>query len=800
MRLKCAIASIAAAMMVLVPGVFAGVPDSISYQGRLLDASSQPVTGDYSMTFSLYDAPTGGTVLWTEDHASVHVTDGLFSVEIGETVPLTADILAGSGGGGGGGAGGAIYLEVQLGGQPPMSPRTPLLSAPYSIAASRVSGDIQTASGQLLVRDNLGSSGLDGVSISADATTSRVTLNNIGSSGQDGVEIVADDTGRRLSMNNIGSSGQDGVEVKIEGNSRRLKLNNLGSSGNDGVELLTDGFSSSMRVSNIGSSGLDGVSITDDAASSSVQLARKRPGRVKYGTITLRAEADSVTDSRDCDSDDDGLTDSRMALTLGSGGGAGGLMLMEVDQDDDGVPETEYSQRLTPTTSNVAIKTKGTGADNNRISHTTYPDSAVQAIESDVDGDGVPESDISSIVTPTTSSVAIKTKGTGANDNGRVSVISSTSQSGASVACAIDLDGDGILDRSIDDDCDDAGARLAINSKGTSAKRTVACSTDESNSSVMVAGDLDGDGTDDCDATLQITPTMSSVAINRKGTGADNNRTLSVSSSTDEANAVHRCEIDDDGDMVPDQEIEQLLTPTTSSVAIKTKGTGANDNRTVSIISSTDAFSGSVVCATDFDADGVADRQISSNVDDTTAAIAIDEPGVQVAMGFRKGWDGTVKGRLSIDGNGASQVEFNSEGDGMVARRFGVGIQDPVNPLALASGAHCTPGGVWTNASDVNLKENFRAVDGRQLLQQIDQLNISQWNYKNESDNITHIGPTAQDFKAVFGVGDNDKSISTIDPSGIALAAIKELNKENQDLRNQLAEVKALLEKMLNEK
>jgi hypothetical protein len=100
----------------------------------------------------------------------------------------------------------------------------------------------------------------------------------------------------------------------------------------------------------------------------------------------------------------------------------------------------------------------------------------------------------------------------------------------------------------------------------------------------------------------------------------------------------------------------------------------------------------------------------------------------------------------------------------------------------------------------VNSKENFQPVDGEEILEKLDQLEISQWNYKNESDEITHIGPTAQDFKAAFGVGDNDKSISTIDPSGIALVAVKELRKENQELKTQVAELKKMVEELAKKK
>jgi hypothetical protein len=153
-----------------------------------------------------------------------------------------------------------------------------------------------------------------------------------------------------------------------------------------------------------------------------------------------------------------------------------------------------------------------------------------------------------------------------------------------------------------------------------------------------------------------------------------------------------------------------------------------------------------------------------------------------------------------LSAGGASQVEFNSDGDGYVATRFGIGVADPSHPFEHSSGAHLTVGGVFTNASDVNLKENFRAVDGEEILSKIDQLEISQWNYISESNEVTHIGPTAQDFKAAFGVGDNDRSISTIDPAGIALVAVKELRKENLELKAQIAELKTMVEKLASNK
>lgn len=180
-------------------------------------------------------------------------------------------------------------------------------------------------------------------------------------------------------------------------------------------------------------------------------------------------------------------------------------------------------------------------------------------------------------------------------------------------------------------------------------------------------------------------------------------------------------------------------------------------------------------------------------VDNNGARLYLTQESVTRDTGFYADAEGNL---VVVGNNGSSGIEIRSSGGGRtnVKGRLAIGVPNPTHPLELASGAHCTAGGVFTNASDVNLKENFQPVDEAALLDKVEQLPINQWNYKNEGDDVTHIGPTAQDFKAIFGVGDNDKSISTIDPAGIALAAIKELRKENRDLKGENAELKKRLD------
>jgi len=104
------------------------------------------------------------------------------------------------------------------------------------------------------------------------------------------------------------------------------------------------------------------------------------------------------------------------------------------------------------------------------------------------------------------------------------------------------------------------------------------------------------------------------------------------------------------------------------------------------------------------------------------------------------------------------------------------------------------------------VKTNIESVDAAEVLQKLATIPITSWAYLNERENVRHIGPMAQDFKAAFGFGADSVSISTIDADGIALAAIQELYRktlELDQLRTEIIElrhtVQALLAKQQNQ-
>jgi hypothetical protein len=71
---------------------------------------------------------------------------------------------------------------------------------------------------------------------------------------------------------------------------------------------------------------------------------------------------------------------------------------------------------------------------------------------------------------------------------------------------------------------------------------------------------------------------------------------------------------------------------------------------------------------------------------------------------------------------------------------------------------------------------------------------VRRWSHNPDGVDVDHVGPMAQDFYEAFGLGRDETKISSLDPSGVALAAIQALHaktKEIDALRAQVAELQA---------
>lgn len=120
-------------------------------------------------------------------------------------------------------------------------------------------------------------------------------------------------------------------------------------------------------------------------------------------------------------------------------------------------------------------------------------------------------------------------------------------------------------------------------------------------------------------------------------------------------------------------------------------------------------------------------------------------------------------------------LHFDSDGENKFMVRAAGGTvfyssTDLTAGVQLAAG-----GGAWMSVSDSTKKENFQAVDGEKVLQQLKGVDVTSWNYIAQDDSIRHIGPMAQDFYATFGYGESDTTITTTDIDGVNLAALQAL-------------------------
>ncbi|NTU46185.1 hypothetical protein HGA88_01015 [Candidatus Roizmanbacteria bacterium] len=134
--------------------------------------------------------------------------------------------------------------------------------------------------------------------------------------------------------------------------------------------------------------------------------------------------------------------------------------------------------------------------------------------------------------------------------------------------------------------------------------------------------------------------------------------------------------------------------------------------------------------------------------------------------------------------NTGHNLFFTSSGDAPLVTisstgNVGIGTTNPsLGPLQFTSGAYVDTAGTWHNGSDVNKKTNFSVVDPSTILSKINALPISQWNYKIDDPSVRHIGPMAQDFFSIFGLGGDDKTISTVDSAGVAFIGIQALSQQ----------------------
>ncbi len=102
----------------------AAIPRLINYQGKVTDSSNVPLTGSYAVAFRIYDAESGGNMLWEENHSGVVVDKGLFNVLLGSVTGLDIPFDK------------PYFLEIKVGNEV-MSPRQQITASAYAMRAGK---------------------------------------------------------------------------------------------------------------------------------------------------------------------------------------------------------------------------------------------------------------------------------------------------------------------------------------------------------------------------------------------------------------------------------------------------------------------------------------------------------------------------------------------------------------------------------------------------------------------------------------------------------------------------------------
>ena len=125
-------------------------PDQVAYSGVLVDGGGAPLAGPVDLTARIYDAASGGALVFVQSFAEVALSDGHYSVNLGPTgaatdspanplttslrTALVGDLAAGPG----------RFVEITVDTDPPLA-RVALVLVPYALRADHAAtSDVAT--------------------------------------------------------------------------------------------------------------------------------------------------------------------------------------------------------------------------------------------------------------------------------------------------------------------------------------------------------------------------------------------------------------------------------------------------------------------------------------------------------------------------------------------------------------------------------------------------------------------------------------------------------------------------------
>ena len=133
---------------------------------------------------------------------------------------------------------------------------------------------------------------------------------------------------------------------------------------------------------------------------------------------------------------------------------------------------------------------------------------------------------------------------------------------------------------------------------------------------------------------------------------------------------------------------------------------------------------------------------------------------------------------LTIGAGSQDRITIDREGN------VGIGVSKPRHPLEMASGAHVTAGGVWTNSSSRDKKENIAVLSTERARIALMQLEPVLFNYRDEVAE-EYVGFIAEEVPDLVASRDR-QSLSTMDIVAVLTKVVQAQQKRIEDLEARL--------------
>jgi microcystin-dependent protein len=253
----------------------AQVPQTLSYQGLITDASGNPLSGSHSVTFNFYTLSTGGSPIFSRGPLSVTTFQGLFTVILGNGQGNNNSGLPGLG---------SIqyYIGLTIDTNPTeLTPRVALTAVPYAFTASSLDPNAIVLGSQVgtgINASNISTGTLNGALVGSGISASNITGTLNGSQ-----------VGNGINASNISAGTLNGTIVGPGINASNITTGSLNGA------LVGAGVSATNIVGTISGSqvgtGINAANIT----ASTLPAAQIGAGTVDNSKLAAGIDASKIT-------------------------------------------------------------------------------------------------------------------------------------------------------------------------------------------------------------------------------------------------------------------------------------------------------------------------------------------------------------------------------------------------------------------------------------------------------------------------------------------------------------------------